>query len=160
MVPGTWARGLLMLNQRLKLLFSTKLMAMLATPPLTPTDTLPTLTPMVATPMLMVPDMAHSPTWDKMFTTPSIQSIHTELKLSVMARGLLMLPSCMELMAMLPPSTMVAALTLMVPSTWARGLLMLSQRLMLLFCVDLMVMLSPTHMHTLATSDTLLGGAK
>ena len=85
---------------------------MLATPPLTPMDTLPTLTPMVATPMLMVPDMAHTPTWDKMFTTPSIQSIHTELKLSVMARGLLMLsqklmlPSCMELMAMLPPTPM------------------------------------------------------
>merc|ERR1712081_23917 len=91
MVPGTWARGLLMLNQRLKLLFSTKLMAMLATPPLTPTDILPTLTPMVATPLLMVPDMAHTPTWDKMFTTPSMQSIHTELKLSVMARGLLKL---------------------------------------------------------------------
>ena len=65
-----------------------------------------------------------------------------------------------QFMAMLPPTTMVAALTLMVPSTWARGLLMLSQRLMLLFCVDLMVMLSPTHMHTLATSDTLLAGAK
>merc|ERR1712081_74876 len=91
MMPGTWARGLLMLNQRLMLLFSTELMAVLATPPLTPTDTLPTLTPMVATPMLMVPDMAHTPTWDKMFTTPSIQSIHTELKLSVMARGLLKL---------------------------------------------------------------------
>ena len=75
------------------------------------------LTPMVATPMLMVPDMVHTPTWDKMFTIPSMQSIHTELKLSVMARGLLMLPSCMELMAMLPPTTMVATLTLMVPST-------------------------------------------
>ena len=66
------------------------------------------LTPMVATPMLMVPDMVHTPTWDKMFTIPSMQSIHTELKLSVMARGLLMLsqklmlPFCMELMAMLP----------------------------------------------------------
>ena len=108
------------------------------------------LTPMVATPMLMVPDMVHTPTWDKMFTIPSMQSIHPELKLSVMARGLLMLP----------PSTMVAALTLMVPSTWARGLLMLSQRLMLLLCVDLMVMLSPTHMDTLATSDTLPTGAK
>ena len=48
------------------------------------------LTPMVATPMLMVPDMVHTPTWDKMFTIPSMQSIHTELKLSVMARGLLM----------------------------------------------------------------------
>ena len=94
MVPGTWARGLLMLNQRLKLLFSTKLMAMLATSPLTLTDTLPS-TPMVTT------------------------------------------------------------LTLMVPSTWARGVLMLSQRLMLLFCVELTVMLSPTHMDTLATSDTL-----
>ena len=105
-VPDTWARGLLMLNQRLKLLFSTELMAMLATPPLTPTDTLPTLTPMVATPKLMVPDMAHTPTWDKMFTTPSIQSVHTELKLSVMARGQLMLPFCMELMAMLPPTPM------------------------------------------------------
>ena len=152
-----------MLRQKLMLLFCMKLMAMLTPSPM---DTLPTLTPMVATPMLMVPDMAHTPTWDKMFTTPSIQSIHTELKLSVMARGLLMLsqklmlPSCMELMAMLPPTTMVATLTLMVPSTWARGLLMLSQRLMLLFCVELMVMLSPTHMDTLATSDTLPAGAK
>merc|ERR1712081_31245 len=82
MVPGTWARGLLMLNQRLMRLFSTELMAMLATPPLTPMDTLPTLTPMVATPMLMVPDIAHTPTWDKMFTSPSNQSIHTELELS------------------------------------------------------------------------------
>ena len=70
-----------------------------------------------STPMLMVPDMVHTPTWDKMFTIPSMQSIHTELKLSVMARGLLMLPSCMELMAMLPPSTMVAALTLMMLAT-------------------------------------------
>ena len=43
MVKGTWARGQFLLNQSLKLLFSTKLMAMLATPPLTPTDTLPTL---------------------------------------------------------------------------------------------------------------------
>ena len=48
---------------------------------------------------------------------PSMQSIHTELKLSVMARGLLMLPSCMELMGMLPPSTVVAALTLMMLAT-------------------------------------------
>merc|ERR1712081_156350 len=102
-------------------------MAILATPPLTPMDTQPTLTPMVTTPMLMVPDMAHTPTWDKMFTTPSMQSIHTELKLSVMSRGLLMLsqklmlPSCMEFMAMLPPTTMVATLTPMVPGTWARG---------------------------------------
>ena len=48
---------------------------------------------------------------------PSMQSIHTELKLSVMARGLLMLPSCMELMAMLPPSTMVAAFTLIMLAT-------------------------------------------
>merc|ERR1711954_525360 len=106
----------------------------------------------------MVPDMVHTPTWDKMFSIPSMQSIHTELKLSVMARGLLMLPSCMELMAMLPPTTMVATLTLMVPSSWARGLLMLSQRLMLLFCVELMVMLFLTHMDTLATSDTLPAG--
>ena len=48
---------------------------------------------------------------------PSMQSIHTELKLSVIAKGMLMLPSCMELMGMLPPSTMVAALTLMLLST-------------------------------------------
>merc|ERR1711954_48857 len=89
MVAGTWARGLLMLNQRLMLL----------------TVMLP-LTPMMATPMLMVPDMAHSPRRNKMFTTPSIQSIHTELKLSVIARGQLMLPFCMELMAMLPPTSM------------------------------------------------------
>merc|ERR1711954_531050 len=168
MVAGTWARGLLMLNQRLMLL----------------TVMLP-LTPMMATPMLMVPDMAHSPTRDKMFTTPSIQSIHTELNLSVMARGQLMLPFCMELMDMLPPTpmdTLATPYTLpslplsvgasllallqglplekaqaqatlylvnlcliiyipMVPGTWARGLLMLNQRLILLFCMELMVML-------------------
>ena len=101
-----------MLNQRLMLLFCMELMVMLP------------LTPMMATPMLMVPDMAHSPTWNKMFTTPSIQSIHTELKLSVMARGLLMLsqklmlPSCMELMAMLPPTPMD---TLATPDTLHAG---------------------------------------
>ena len=136
-------------------------------------DTLPTLTPMVATPMLMVPDLAHTPTWDKMFTTPSIQSIHTELKLSVMARGLLMLRQklmllfCMKLMAMLPPSPMDTLPTLtpmvatpMVPGTWARGLLMLNQKLMLLFCMELMAMLPPTPMDNLATPDTLPTGAE
>ena len=71
-----------------------------------------------------------------------------------------MLPSCMELMAMLPPSTMVAALTLMMPSTWARGLLMLSQKLMLPSCMELMAMLPPTPMDTLATPDTLPAGAR
>ena len=49
---------------------------------------------------------------------PSMQSIHTELKLSVMARGLLMLPSCMELMAMLPPTPMD---TLATPDTLHAG---------------------------------------
>merc|ERR1719347_2403576 len=83
MVLGTWARGLLMLSQRLMLLFSMAPMAMLAMLlPLIPTDTLPTLTPMVATP------------------TP------------------------------------------MVLGTWARGLLMLSQRLMLLFSMELTAMLA------------------
>merc|ERR1712115_661436 len=75
MVPGTWARGLLMPSLRLMLLFSMELMAMLATPPLTPTDTLPTLTPMVAIPMPMAPDLALTPTWDKMYNTHPIQNI-------------------------------------------------------------------------------------
>merc|ERR1712115_753555 len=83
MVPGTWARGLLMLSPRLMPLFSMELMAMLATPPLTPTYTLPTLTPMVATPMLMEPDMAPTPTWDKTHTSTPINNIHAELKISI-----------------------------------------------------------------------------
>merc|ERR1719342_1445898 len=83
MAPGTWARGLLMLSQRLMPLFFMELTDMLATPPLTPTDILPTLTPMVATPMLMEPDMALTPTWDKMFSSTSIHNIHTELKMSI-----------------------------------------------------------------------------
>ena len=124
MVPSTWARGLLMLNQTLMLLFCMELMAML--PPTLDTlatpDTLPTLTPMVANPMLMVPDMAHTPSRDKKFTTPSNQSIHRELKLSVVARGLLML----------------------------------SQKLMLLFSTELMAMLATPPLTPTDTLPTLL----
>merc|ERR1712193_506555 len=73
-----------MLNLRLMPLFSMAPMVMLAMLlHLTPMDTPPTLTPMVATPIPMVPDMVLTPTWDKIHTTFSFHNIHTELKIPI-----------------------------------------------------------------------------
>merc|ERR1712128_19336 len=136
----TLARGLLMLSLRLMLLSSMELMDMLdMLLPLTPMDILamlPLLMPMVPTLMLIA-----------MGTT--------------LARGLLMLSlgrmllSSMELMDMLDmlllltPMDILAMLPLLMPmvptlmliamdATLARGLLMLSLRLMLLSSMELM----------------------
>merc|ERR1711915_540365 len=108
--------------------------------PLTPMDTLPTLTPMGLT------------------LTPTV--------LGTLARDLLMLSLRLMLLfctptmdTLLPLTPMVLTLTLMVPGTLVRDLLMLSLRLMLLSCMetmDMLDMLPLTPMDTLDTVPTML----
>merc|ERR1712176_950306 len=152
MEPDTLARGLLMLSLRLMPLFSTATLDTLDTrelldmlPP-TPLDTLPTT---------MVPTL-------------------TPMEPDILARGLLMLslrlmpllstatsdtPELLDILTPLDtlPTTMVPTLTPMVPDILARGLLMLSLRLMLLSSMetmdtlDILDMLLPTPLDTLDT---------
>ena len=91
---------------------------MLATPPFTSMVATPMLmvpnmaTPPLATPMLMVPDIipgiscfisfVHHDLRSTILAALSLMLLSTPPLTSIMATPMLMLPSCMELMAMLP----------------------------------------------------------
>merc|ERR1712003_569501 len=132
MVPDTLAKGLLMPSLRLMPLLSTATLDTLDTPELldilTPLDTLPTTMVPTLTPMepdtlargLLMPSLRLMP----LLSTATLDTLDT-----------------LELLDILTPldtlpTTMVPTLTPMVPDTLARGLLMLSLRLMLLFSME------------------------
>merc|ERR1712003_269287 len=130
MEPDTLARGLLMLSLRLMLHLSTATLDTLDTPelldmlPPTPLDTLPTT--MVPTLTPMEPDI--------LARSLLMLSLRLMPLLSTATLDTLDTPELLDILTPFDtlPTTMVPTLTPMVPDILARGLLMLSLRLMLL----------------------------